>query len=56
MFLIVVDAHSKWPEEIQMTSTSTEQRVIALRQLYWLPLRLTSDNGPNLPQSSFNSF
>ena len=30
MFLTVVDAHSKWPEVIQMTCTSAEQTVIAL--------------------------
>ena len=45
-----MDAHSKWPEVIQMTSTSAEQpTVIALRQLfgsYRLPLQLVSDNGP----------
>ena len=30
MFLIVVDAHSKWPEVMQMTSTSAEQTIIVL--------------------------
>ena len=34
MFLIVVDAHSKWSEVIQMTSTSAAQTVISLRQLF----------------------
>ena len=49
MLLIVVDAHSKWPEVIQMTPTSTEQTVIALQQLFarfGLPLQLVSYNGP----------
>ena len=33
MFLIVVDAHSKWPEVIQMSSTPAEQTVVVSRQL-----------------------
>ena len=41
MILIVLDAHSKWPEVIQTTTTGTEQTVIALRHLFasyvWAP-------------------
>ena len=59
MFLIVVDAHSKWPKVIQMTTTGTEQTVIALRQLfasYGLPLQLVSDNGPQVTAAEFQQF
>ena len=56
MFLIVVDAHSKWPEVIQMSSTSAEQTVVVLRQLfatYGLPLQLVLDNGPQFTAVEF---
>ena len=59
MFLIVVDAHSKWPEVIQMSSTSAEQTVVVLRQLfatYGLPLQLVSDNGPQFTAVEFQHF
>ena len=59
MFLIAVDAHSKWPEVIQMASTSAEQTIIALRQLfatYGLPLQLVSDNGPQFTAVEFQHF
>ena len=59
MFLIVVDAHSKWPEVMQMTSTSAEQTIIVLRQLfasYGLPLQLVSDNGPQFTAIEFQRF
>ena len=59
MFLIVVDVHSKWPEVMQMTSTSAEQTIIVLRQLfasYGLPLQLVSDNGPQFTAIEFQHF
>ena len=46
MFLIVVDAHSKWPEVIQMSSTTSFKTIEALRSLfakYGLPEQLVSD-------------
>ena len=52
MPLIVVDAHCKWPEIIQMTSTSTEQIVIR----FVLPLPLISDNGPQFTAIKFQQF
>ena len=59
MFLNVVNAHSKWPEVMQMTSTSAEQTIIVLRQLfasYGLPLQLVSDNGPQFTAIEFQCF
>ena len=59
MFLVVVDAHSKWPEVIQMTSTSAEQTVMALQQLftnYGLPQQIVSDNGPQFTAVDFQQF
>ena len=60
MFFIVVDAHSKWPEVILMTSTtSTDQTISVLRQLfssYGLTLQLVSDNGPQFTSNDFQHF
>ena len=59
MFLIVVDVHSKCPEVMQMTSTSAEQTIVVLRQLfdsYGLPLQLVSDNGPQFTAIEFQNF
>ena len=49
MFLIIVDAHSKWPEVIVMPSTTSQTTIETLRILfsrYGLPERVASDNGP----------
>ena len=59
IFLIVVDVRSKWPEVIQIPSTSAEQTVVALRQLfatYVLPLQLVSDNSPQFMEAKFQHF
>ena len=49
MFLIIVDAHSKWPEVIVMPST-TSQRTIEVLSTYFarygLPEQLVTDNRP----------
>ena len=57
MFLIVVDAFSKWLEVIPMTSTTTEKTLDALYTLfarYGLPKKLVSDNEPQFIASSFD--
>ena len=36
MYLIVVDGHSKWPEVIEMSSTSAESTIRELRKLLFL--------------------
>ena len=59
MFLILVDAHSKWPEVIEMPSTSAEKTVEVLRFLfasYSLPEQLVSDNGPQFTFETFQEF
>ena len=59
MFLVVVDAYSKWPEVVRMKSTTTETTIDALRQIFsqqGLPLELVSDNGPQFTSKEFEEF
>ena len=58
MYLIVVDAHSKWIEVITMASTTSESTINALRYLfssYGIVEEIVSDNGPQLCQVSFRT-
>ena len=51
MFLVAVDAHSKWPEVTIMKSTTTEKTIEALGEMFCRfgsPTQLVSDNGPQL--------
>ena len=59
MFLIVVDAHSKWPEVFEMSSTTVPATIAILRRLfssYGLPQQLVSDNGPQFMSKEFCIF
>lgn len=59
MFLVVVDAHSKWPEVAIMKKTSSERTIEELRSMfsrYGLPKQLVSDNGPQLVSEEFEMF
>ena len=56
VFLIIVDAHSKWPEVIPMTTTTAPQTVEVLRSQFarWdLPEQLMSYNGPQFVADVF---
>lgn len=58
-FLILVDAHSKWPEVHQMSSTTTSKTIEALRQSFaqhGLPAQVVSDNGPQFTADEFKQF
>ncbi|CAH8629145.1 unnamed protein product [Dicrocoelium dendriticum] len=58
-FLIVVDAHSKWPEVIPMVRTTAAATVSALRQIFsrfGVPHTLVSDNGTQFTSSEFVVF
>ena len=49
MFLVVVDAHSKWTEVVQMNSTTATKAVEEMRRLFTthgLLEQLVSDKGP----------
>ena len=59
MWLVVIDAHSKWPEVLRMNSTTTDATVACLRTLFartGCPKVLVSDNGPQLVSSDFAAF
>ena len=59
MMLIAVDAHSKWPEVMLMSSTTSQAPIHALRQLfatYGLPQQLVSDNEPQFSSVEFATF
>lgn len=57
LFLVIVDAHSKWPEVFEMKSTSALN--IKLQHLfasYGLPEQVASDNGPQFTSEYFAQF
>lgn len=58
-YLIIVDAHSKWPEVIPMQSTTSISTIRALMQIFaihGLPERIVSDNGPQFCSQEFKDF
>ncbi|XP_038064022.1 uncharacterized protein K02A2.6-like [Patiria miniata] len=59
MFLVVVDAHSKWPEVIQTTTATSSQTIDILRGIFaqhGVPEQLVSDNGPQFKSEEFETF
>ena len=57
MFLIVVDAFSKWPEVFPMRSTTTQFTVTILHTLFarmGLPQIIVSDNGPQFSSTELH--
>ena len=59
MFLVVIDAHSKWPEVIPMSSTTTSKTMEALRSIFarfGVPEQIISDNGPQFISHKFQMF
>ena len=59
MFLISVDAHSKWPEVVEMSNTTAQKTIDELRKLfaaYGLPEQIVTDNGPQFTADEFTHF
>jgi transposase InsO family protein len=59
MWLVIVDAKSKWPEVIRMKNTSAESTIAAIRNCFWthgLPEQIVSDNGPQFKSAEFAKF
>ena len=59
LFLVLVDAHSKWPEIYVMKSTTSQQTITKLREIFarnGVPEQQVSDNGPQLTSDEFILF
>ena len=58
-FLIIVDAHLKWPEVIPMMKTTAEKIIAELRRVFaihGLPEQIVSDNGTQFTFDLFQQF
>ena len=59
MILVVVDAHSKWPEMIPVSSTTSSSTIEVLRDLFarsGIPEQIMSDNGTQFVSDEFQAF
>ena len=59
MFLLAVDAHSKWGEIHEMSQNTATKTISQLRQMfaaYGLPDQIVSDNGPQFVSDEFQEF
>eukprot|EP00731_Ephydatia_muelleri_P034541 Em0065g2a len=59
MFILLVDAHSKWPEVFEKPNTTSQKTIEILRQVfsaYGLPEQLVSENGPQFISREFAEF
>ena len=59
MWLILVAALTKWPEVVQMSSTSSECTIEVLRSMfsrYGIPHIIVSDNGTQFTSALFKQF
>ena len=60
LYLIMVDAHSKWPEVIgPMKTTTADSTINAMRNIfarYGLPTQVVSDNGPPFQSAEYEEF
>ena len=55
----MVDAHSKWPEVIMMSTTTSTKTIEAFQVIFLrfgLPEQLVSDNGPQFTSQQFEQF
>ena len=59
MFLVVVDAHSKWLEVIPVSSTTSSSTIEVLRDLFarfGIPRQIVTDNGAQFVSEEFQAF
>lgn len=57
--LVAVDVHWKWPEVVEMSTTTASQTVTVLRRMFvanGLPKQLVTENGPQFVSEEFDSF
>ena len=59
MWLLLIDAFSKWPEIHEMKTTTAEVTIAKLKHIFavqGLPEQIVSDNGPQFTASKFEDF
>ena len=59
MYLVLMDAYSKYPEVVNMNTTTSSATINILREVFsrqGLPEILVSDNGPQFTSSEFQEF
>lgn len=59
MYIVILDAHSKWADIRMMNNITTDSTINVLRDYFstWgLPNKLVSDNGPSLVSEKFEDF
>ena len=59
MFMLLGDAHSKWPEIMEMTFTMATNTIATLRHVFsafGVPEQLVTDNGPQFVSCEFADF
>ena len=59
MFLIIVDAHSKWLEVVERNTTTAVQMIVELQKVFFVHgilEQVVSDNGPQFSSSEFGQF
>ena len=59
MFLLVIDAHSKWLEAVPMTTTTSARTIAALTNIFathGLPVSLVTDNRPQVTSEEFETY
>ncbi len=56
MFLILIDAHSKWTEVETITSSVTIQNLMVTFAQLGVPETVVTDNGPSFVSEEFEGF
>jgi len=59
MWFILVDAYSKWPEVVQLSTTTATKTVSVLRTIFskmGIPNQIVTDNGPQFTTFEFVLF
>ena len=59
MFFVLVDAHSKWPEVVEMNTTTSAKTIEVMQTFfasYGMPEQVVSDNGPQFTADEFVEF
>ena len=59
MLLVVIDSHSKWPEVLEMNTTTAAKTITVLMEMfarYGLPEQVVTDNRPQFTSAEFRQF